>query len=125
MRLYLRIKTIFTPACLSMLAVTASFVAWEFPDFGVLLKGFTHKEALDSTSATMLFCWYAMIFVSFLIGQKIGALAVRPANRPVDPLLSLDSNPIYYAFTIISSAGIFSTLWTIFSNLSLQRAMMF
>ena len=125
MKLALPIRGIFTPSSMSMLAVTASFIAWELPTFGVFLKGFTRKEALDTTSVAMLLCWYAMIFAAFYLGQKLAGAVVRPKARSDDPLLNLNSNAVYYGFTLISTVGIASTLATIFANLSLKEAMVF
>src|SRR5580704_902588 len=125
MKLVLPIKSIFTPSSMSMVAVTASFIAWEFPTFGVILKGFTRKEALDMTSAVMLVSWYSMIFACFFVGQKLGGSFVCRKDRSDDPFLSLDSNAVYYGFTLISTLGIVSTLWAIFSKLSFQQALIF
>lgn len=125
MKLVLPIKSIFTPSSMSMVAVTASFIAWEFPTFGVILKGFTRKEALDMTSVVTLLCWYSMIFACFFVGQKLGGSFATPKVRTEDPLLSLNSNAVYYGFTLISTIGILSTLWAIFSKLSFQQAMIY
>jgi hypothetical protein len=125
MKLVLPIKSIFTPSSMSMVAVTASFIAWEFPTFGVILKGFTRKEALDVTSIVMLLCWYSMIFICFFVGQKLGGFFVSPTSRSDDPVLSLNSNAVYYGFTLISAIGIVSTLYAIFANLSFQQALVF
>jgi len=125
MKLVLPIKSIFTPSSMSMVAVTASFIAWEFPTFGVILKGFTRKEALDVTSIVMLLCWYSMIFICFFVGQKLGGFFVSPTARSDDPVLSLNSNAVYYGFTLISAIGIVSTLYAIFANLSFQQALVF
>jgi hypothetical protein len=124
MKLALPIKSFFTPSTISMAAVTASFAAWEFPTFGVLLKGFNHKESLDLTSTVMLVCWYAMIFACFYVGQKLGSARGGQKGRIQDPVLSLDANGIYYSFTLISTVGIVSTLSQIFANLSLQEAVL-
>lgn len=125
MKLVLPVRRIFQPSNMSMIAVAASFLAWELPTFGVLLKGFTHKEALDLTSSVTLFCWYALIFTCFYLGQKLGAVFATTKGPLRDPALALDANGLYYAFTLISTAGIVSTLVTIFGNLSLQQALVF
>src|SRR5579863_597477 len=125
MKLALPIRSIFRPSWMSMIAVAASFAAWELPTFGVLLKGFTQKEDLDLTSSVTLFCWYALIFTCFYLGQKLGAAFARTKGPLLDPALALDANGIYYACTVISTVGTVSTLVQIFVNLSLQQALMF
>lgn len=125
MKITLPVKNVFTPSSISMTAVTASFLAWSFPSFGVLRKGFVHPERLDMTSATMLLCWYGMIFVCFIIGQTIGSLAFRKELRPGDRLFSLDSNLFYAIFTAFAVLGIGSTVVRIFTVLPLQQALLF
>jgi len=125
MKLVLPIRGIFRPSSMSMIAVAASFVAWELPTFGVLLKGFTRKEDLDLTSSVTLFCWYSLIFTCFFLGQKLGSAFARTKGPLRDSALALDANGLYYAFTLISTVGIVSTLVQIFVNLSFQQALMF
>jgi hypothetical protein len=125
MKITLPVKTIFTPASISMMAVAASFLAWSFPSFGVLRKGFIHPERLDLTSTIMLFCWYAMIFVCFVVGQKLGAVVWRKKFRSEDRLFSLDSNLFYVIFTLFAVLGIVSTVVRIFTLLPLQQALLY
>lgn len=125
MKISLPVKTIFTPSSISMMAVAASFLAWVFPSFGVLRKGFNHPERLDLTSVVMLFCWYGMIFVCFVLGQKVGAIVVRNPLRREDHLFSLDSNLFYAIFTFFAVLGIGSTVVRIFTILPLQQALVY
>ena len=110
---------------MSMLAVAASFLAWQMPTFGVFLKGFDRREPLDMTSAVTLLCWYSMIFICFYVGQKLGGVAILKKARIHNHIPSLDSNAVYYAFTFITTIGIVSTLVIIFSGLSLQQAALY
>ena len=124
MKIALPAKNVFTPSCISMAAVMASFLAWSFPSFGVLRKGFIHPESLDMTSATMLLCWYGMIFTCFFVGQMMGSLAFRK-ELPRGRLFGLDSNLFYAIFTAVSVLGIGSTVVRIFTVLPLQQALVF
>lgn len=105
-----------------MTAVFASFVAWLFPSFGVLRKGFENPSRLDVGTFAVLACWYLLIFVSFTIGEKVGALLILRRGALQTPLLSLKSNVIYCAFTILTTIGIGATLISVFQVLSLQEA---
>ena len=106
-----------------MLAVLASFAAWIFPTFGVLQKGFEAPSRLDLTSALVLVLWYLLIYAAFSVGQKVGELASIFKGRQVDPLLSLDSNLIYCAFSFLSAVGVIAVLVSIFGRLSPQEAL--
>jgi len=125
MKITLPVKTIFTPSSISMMAVAASFLAWSFPSFGVLRKGFIHPERLDMTSTVMLFCWYAMIFVCFVIGQKLGELIFQKKLAASDRFFSLDSNFLYAIFTLFAVLGIGSTVVRIFTVLPLHEALVY
>ena len=105
-----------------MAAVFASFMAWLFPSFGVLRKGFESPARLDLDSFIILACWYLLIFLSFAVGEKLGRLLLFRANALQAPLLLLNSNLIYYAFTVLSTIGIGMTLIRIFQLLSGQEA---
>lgn len=125
MKITLPVKSIFTPSCISMMAVAASFLAWSFPSFGVLRKGFIHPERLDMTSTMMLLCWYSMIFVCFIVGQKLGGLVFQKPLRPHEQLFSLDSNFFYAIFTLFAVLGIGSTIVRIFTVLPFQQALVY
>ena len=115
-------RAILRPSVISMAAVFASFVAWLFPSFGVLRKGFDNPSRLDLSTFAVLACWYLLIFVSFTAGEKMGALVVLRKAASTAPLFSLKSNVIYCAFTILASIGIGATLIGVFQALSLQAA---
>jgi hypothetical protein len=125
MKMTLPIKTIFTPSSLSMMAVAFSLIAWLFPDFGVLRKGFIHRESLDMTATVMLLCWYAMIFICFVVGQKLGELVFLQRRRPLEKPFSLESNLFYGTFTFLAALGTGSTLVRIFTVLPLREALVY
>src|SRR5579885_761768 len=108
-----------------MTAVFASFAAWLFPSFGVLRKGFDNPSRLNIDAFVVLACWYTLIFLSFVIGEKFGEL-LGPGVAPRKPrLLDLNSNTIYYSFTVLCGVGIGMTLIVIFRSLSFQQALIF
>src|ERR1039458_2732042 len=124
MNITLPVRSIFEPSSISMLAVSASFAAWLFPSFGVLRKGFDHAEILTLASFLTLFSWYSMIFVCFLVGQKLGsyALPIKPKRLSI---LSLEANAVYYGFSILATLGIGTMLVRIFHDMSLKQALLF
>lgn len=122
MKIALPPRAILKPSIVSMAAVFASFVAWVFPSFGVLRKGFESPARLDLDSFVILACWYLLILLSFAIGEKLGRLLLLRNNALTAPLLQLNSNLIYYAFTVLSAIGIGATLIRIFQLLSWQEA---
>jgi len=105
-----------------MVAMFASLAAWLFPSFGVLRKGFDNPSRLDLGAFAVLAGWYMLIFVSFTAGEKVGALLVLRKSAPIAPILTLKSNIIYRAFTILTTVGISATLIGVFRALSLQQA---
>jgi hypothetical protein len=118
-------KAFLKPSVISMAAVLASFGAWLFPSFGVLRKGFESPSRLEFSSFVVLACWYLLIFMSFTVGEKLGGLLVLRRSASRARLLSLDSNLLYYSFSLLSAIGIAMTLRTIFQLLSLQQAIVF
>lgn len=122
MKITLPPRAILKPSIISMAAVFASFVAWLFPSFGVLRKGFENPARLDLDAFVVLACWYLLILLSFAIGEKLGRLLLLRKNVLTASLLHLNSNLIYYAFTVLSTIGIGMTLVRIFQLLSGQEA---
>ncbi len=116
------VRAMLKPSTISMMAVAASFFAWIFPSFDVLQKGFTVPSRLDLTSAVILACWYLLIFTCFFFGQKAGELAIHPRFRVADSIVGLDSNPAYYAYTLVATAGVVKTVYEISRSLSLKEA---
>ena len=106
---------------MSMAAVAASFLAWSFPSFGVLRKGFDSPSRLDFGTFAVLAAWYLLIFLSFGVGEMAGALRLRKSTLH-SRLLDLHSNMIYYAFTVLSALGVGATLISVFRSLTLQQA---
>jgi hypothetical protein len=126
MKIRLPIRSILKPSSISMLAVSASLAAWLFPSFGVLKKGFENPSRLDPTAVVILACWYLLIFTSFFLGQKIAGLwSFSHGHKPTSPLLNLESNVIYLAFTLISALGLGAMVITIVRNMSLGQMIIF
>lgn len=118
-------RAILKPSVVSMAAVFASFAAWLFPGFGVLRKGFEVRAQFTVDAFIVLTCWYFLIFLSFALGEKLAGL-VRPVRSiQLLPPLSLDSNRVYYTFTILSAIGVGMTLIRVFQSLSIPAAIAF
>ena len=125
MNIPLPARAVLKPSVVSMAAMFASLGAWLFPSFGVLRKGFDTPSRPDLNAFIVLACWYMLIFVSFVVGEKLGGwLPFRRTGR-TETLLDLKSNVIYYGFTLISSIGIAATVIRVFQLLSVQQAIVF
>ena len=118
-------KVILKPSFVSMAAMFASLAAWLFPSFGVLRKGFDSPARVEFSSLVVLACWYLLIFLSFTLGEKVGAQIVVRRSVVKERLLHLDSNFFYLIFSLLSAIGIATTLIRIFQLLSLQQAIVF
>ena len=118
-------KVILKPSLISMVAVSASFAAWLFPSFGAIRKGFDNPAQLDFSSFSMLSCWYLLIFLSFYSGEKLGQLWTWSKTNPLEGLLDLDANFLYYTFTLVSAIGTAATLFRILRVLSWQETIVF
>lgn len=106
-------------------AVSISFLAWLFPSFGVLRKGFDYPARLTFDAIVVLSCWYLLIFLSFSVGEKFGSLW-KLRNRGTNyNLFDLNSNILYYAFTALAALGTAATLFRIFRTLSIPQAIIF
>lgn len=106
-------------------AVLVSFAAWLFPSFGILRKGFDYPADLTFDAFVVLACWYLLIFLSFSIGEKFGNLWNTRHRAVRGSVLDLDSNKVYYAFTILTVVGNAATLFRIFHLLTIQQALIF
>lgn len=108
-----------------MAAVCVSFVAWLFPSFDVLRKGFEHPATVTLDAVVVLACWYLLIFLSFSLGEKFGNLWRLRSDAGENTLFDLHSNFLYYAFTFLATIGTADTLVRIFRLMSVQQAIIF
>ncbi len=108
-----------------MVAVLASFTAWLCPTFGFVHKGFDPPAQLDFTSFMILACWYGLIFISFSLGEKAGNLRLFRRNALRDCTVSVESNLVYYSFTLITTIATIATSVRVLSLLSVQQAFVF
>ena len=118
-------KVILRPSFVSMAAVFASFAAWLFPSFGVLRKGFGERAHVNVSSCVVLASWYLLIFMSFTVGEKLGRTKVFRSSGLRERMFSLDSDLLYYIFSLLTAIGMATTLIKIFQSLSLQQAIVF
>lgn len=107
------------PSNLSMVAAALSLAAWAFPSFGVLRKGFDRAADLDPVAILILAAWYAVIFLSFWMGQFLGTLGDRKSS-PSLSVASLDADLPYYTFTIIAAIGVLAAAAKILGSLSAE-----
>jgi hypothetical protein len=107
------------PSNLSMVAAALSFGAWAFPSFGVLRKGFEKAAELDPVAILVLTAWYALIFVSFCLGQFFGTPADGKTSSS-SAAVSLDADLPYYTFTVIAAVGVLAAAARILGSLSLE-----
>jgi hypothetical protein len=110
---------------ISMVAMCASFAAWLFPTFGILQKGYDQPSRPTADAFVVLACWYALIFVSFTIGEKLGSIFLLWGNPARQALFDLEGNVFYYIFTLVSVIGTVAALIRIFQVLPLPQAFVF
>ena len=123
--MHIRVATsrIMKPSGIALFAVLLSFCAWLCPDFGVLRKGFTVPEQPGPTAWFILFSWYAVIFASLSLGQRLGGYFAGPRSESRVP--SLDSAGVYRVFTLLAALGTVSTVIRIFQTLSIPQALLY
>lgn len=107
-----------------MTAVMASFLAWLFPSFGVLRKGFDVPEHLDTISILLLSIWYVLIFLSFIFGQELARFMVTTFGLK-SSYPPLDSDAVYWSYSLLTAVGTVTTFIKIFRLLSPQMAILF
>jgi hypothetical protein len=118
MYLKLPFKTLAKPSSISMLAVFFSFLAWEIPSFDILRKGYDIQQQFDVVSVVTLTLWYGLVFCAFFGGQKLGKVAVSSLQIKTSyPLL--DSDAVYWWFTVLAAIGTSIMFLTIVRSLSL------
>lgn len=125
MEIALAPRAILKPSVISVTAVSASFVAWLFPSFGVLRKGFEVRAQFTVDALVVLACWYLLIFLSFALGEKFARLLLPGMRAHLPRLLDLNCNLVYYTFSVLSAIGIGMTLVRIFQSLSIPAAIAF
>lgn len=108
-----------------MVAMCASFAAWLFPTFGILQKGYDQPSRLNLDAFVVLACWYLLIFLSFTLGEKLGSIFLLWGNPSRQGLFDLESNVLYYIFTLLSVTGTAAGLIRIFQVLPLPQAVVF
>ena len=108
-----------------MVAMCASFAAWLFPTFGILQKGYDQPSRLNLDAFVVLALWYLLIFISFTMGEKLGSIFLLWGNPSRQGLFDLESNVLYYIFTLLSVAGTAAGLIRIFQVLPLPQALVF
>ncbi|HZD47380.1 MAG TPA: hypothetical protein VE178_01430, partial [Silvibacterium sp.] len=123
MGIKLKIESVMKPSGIALFAVLLSFCAWLCPDFGVLRKGFTVPERPGLLAYFILFSWYLLILASFSVGQKLASSFA--GRRGGHNLPSLDSAAIYRTFTFLAALGAISTLFRIFSTISVPQAALY
>ncbi|HEX3470637.1 MAG TPA: O-antigen polymerase [Silvibacterium sp.] len=118
------IERIARPSGIAIVAVALSFGAWLFPDFGLLRKGFTVAEYPGLTSLFILFSWYLLIFTGFSIGERLGTPSAV-SRRKRNNLPPLNSQAVYWTFTVLSAIGVIATFFRIFHTLPFQQAILY
>ena len=124
MFLKLPFTRIANPACISMIAASASLLAWLVPSFGVLRKGFDKPETFGIGPIIILTSWYALIFISFFLGQKLGKTTARLSRWRVD-YPPLNSDGAYWLFTALTAIGTSLMVIKIFQVLSPAVALLY
>src|SRR5215475_1038457 len=124
MKLKIPIARISRPSGIALFAVLLSFCAWLYPDYGVLRKGFTTAEQPGLITSFILFSWYLLIFSSLVIGQSLGT-AFSARRRSVPNIPSLDSQYVYWSFTVLGAVGTIGTFLKIFQTLPFLQAALY
>ncbi len=124
MQINLPIAGVNRPSHIAALTTMMSFAAWLCPSFGILGKGFTVGESLNPFAILLLMAWYLLIWLGFYAGQQVGCFVSREYRVKIEGV-SLDSNIIYYLFTIISCIGCIAAYHEVLKSLQLTAAMIY
>ena len=115
-----RSSKIFRPSSMAMLATTASFVAWLFPSFGFLVKGFNVPSEVTPLGFLVIVCWYSMVFSSLRLGEKFGR-HVYGRYKNLVPNISLYSEKLYWLYFLLALVGVSATYEKVLGGLSLDQ----
>lgn len=112
---------ILKPYNIVLITFFLSFLAWLFPDFGYLRKGFTIKEDITLFSLLLSFSWFGLIFLSSYFGFHFGKANFRKIKyiEKIKKHISFDRNSIYYIYTVIACIGVSSAFYKIYSELGI------
>ena len=102
-----------------MVATGLSMLAWAFPSFGILRKGFEKAAALDPVAVLIVTAWYVLIFLCFRLGEFFGG-GSRSGSPLPSRVVSLDADPPYYVFTLIAAVGVLAAAAKVIGSLSLE-----
>jgi hypothetical protein len=108
---------LFRPSTLALLAVFFSFIAWIFPNFGFLIKGYDRASEIDLLSIVVLSDWYALLFFGLWIGELAGRTVIPRATWMVRAP-SIQDPIIFLVFTLLAATGLMVTYIKIFATMT-------
>ena len=104
------------PYGIVIFTVSCSFVAWIFPDFGFLRKGFDRMEPILDEGGLTVGGWYAMIILSSIVGYAIGVRTAFFSSR-WNRSFPLDSPVLCWWFRGVATIGVAATWLAVVSAL--------
>jgi hypothetical protein len=112
-------KLLITPHGILVLTVTISFLAWLFPDFGVLYKGFVTPQPFFDQGLVVLLLWYGSIFgvswLLYLMGKRH-----HLTTTLFDRYVPLNDVYCYLVLSIVAWVGTGYTYYVIAQYMSFQ-----
>jgi hypothetical protein len=99
--------------------VLLSIVAWLLPDFGILRKGYEHREVFGEQALLLLLAWYALSGLASYAGFALG-LRWRVDTRKYSILCPLDEPAGLLALRLLTWLGIGYAWLTIGSGLGIS-----
>ena len=101
------LKSFIKPHWILVFPIALSFLAWIFPDFGFLRKGFDRLPPLSSKGVFMAFFWYTLALTATFLGYYIGTY-LKLSSKLVDRYANLRSDFGYKILTTFVVLGIFA-----------------
>jgi hypothetical protein len=109
-------ERVLTPHGVLVVSAALSFLVWVSPWSRHVRRGFSQQVPFDLGGVLLLLAWYQVIFVTALVGYRLGR------RTPRIPLLDRFPDEAYYrAISVISAAGVTASYAIALHRLGAER----
>ena len=118
------LRSFIKPHWILFFPIALSFLAWIFPDFGFLRKGFDHLPPPLSKGVFLAFFWYILALVVTFLGYYIGSY-IKLSSKLADQYANLRSDFGYKILTLFVVLGTLAVAFKLFYSLSVVQILQF
>jgi hypothetical protein len=113
-------RRLVTPYSILFVTTLLSFIAWLFPDFGILRKGFNPSFNILSAGFFVAVVWYGLAIILAFFFFHFGQIK-KLASAPFDKYAPFERKRPYVILTSFALIGVFASYYTVLSNLGFDN----